>query len=286
MSADPIEFGTVADPDDVRTTLEQGSMEILGRIRTASNATLVCELAHRDTRLRAVYKPVRGEVPLWDFPTGTLAGREVSSYEISSALGWDAIPTTVLRGGDLGPGMVQRWVDTVDVDPASATPGQPRLDLVDVVPPEMIPAGWKPILEATDGAGDEVILVHADDPRLLRLAVLDVLINNADRKGGHVLESVDGGVYGVDHGICLHQENKLRTVLWGWAGEPVPPHLLGDVETLLSGLTSPASGLRTRLSELISAEEIAALIARARSLIAARVMPTPDRGRPIPWPVF
>lgn len=261
--------------------LKTGDLTIVGRIAVASNATLVCEIERpgQTEPLRCVYKPVRGERPLWDFPDGTLAGREVASYLVSDALGWGVIPTTVLRDGPLGPGMVQRWIDTVDRHPEQGT----ELDLVDLCRPDLLPVGWLPILRAYDERGDEVTLVHADDPRLQRMAVLDVIINNADRKGGHVLESLDGSVYGVDHGICLHEENKLRTVLWGWSGQAIDDGLMADVATLAERLGGP---MPTQLSELITPAEVDALTARTQALIARPVMPGPDSGRPIPWPAF
>ncbi|NDK89371.1 SCO1664 family protein [Gordonia desulfuricans] len=266
---------------DLAAILRDGELGILGRIPTASNATLVCEATLDDSVVRCVYKPVRGEVPLWDFPDGTLAGREVASFLISDALGWGTVPTTVLRDGPLGIGMVQRWVDTPDPE---AEP--PRIELVDLCPPEAVPDGYRSILRALDGRGDPVELVHADDPRLQRMAVLDLVLNNADRKGGHVLEGLDGGVYGVDHGICLHGDDKLRTVLWGWAGEPIPAHLIADVERLADDLESPSSRLRADLAHHITADEIDALTMRSIIVAESSTMPTPPPHRPIPWPPF
>ncbi|SIR89036.1 SCO1664 family protein [Williamsia sterculiae] len=280
MSVGAVPEAGGADPGAV---LAGGELEILGRIPTASNATLVCDAVLGDRRERCVYKPVRGEQPLWDFATGTLAGREVASYEICRALGWDVIPTTLLRDGPFGAGMVQRWIDTPD----EVEHARGRLDVVDLCPEDAVPDGWRSILRALDADGDRVALVHADDPRLQRMAVLDVLINNADRKGGHVLEGVDGQIYGVDHGICLHHDDKLRTVLWGWAGEPIPAHLIADIEHFADDLAGArGTDLRDRLRPLISAEEVAALRDRAETLVSDPVMPTPDRARPIPWPAF
>ena len=267
---------------DVMTVLTTGELELIGQVRSASNATLVCDAVLGDERLRCVYKPVRGEQPLWDFPDGTLAGREVASYRVSAALGWSVIPETVLRGGKFGPGMVQRWIDTPE--PRDVVPD--RLDLVDLCPADLVPDDYRRILEAYDARGEEVTLVHADDPRLLRMAVLDVIINNADRKGGHVLEGLDGNVYGVDHGICLHVEDKLRTVLWGWAGEVVPAHLVADIVGLCDALATDTADLAAELAELITPAEVAALRERAEFLVEVPEMPTPARSRPIPWPAF
>lgn len=271
-----------SEPIDVAEVLAEGDLELVGQIRSASNATLVCDAVVGETSVRCVYKPVRGEQPLWDFPDGTLAGREVASYLVSETLGWSVIPVTLLRDGPFGPGMVQRWIDTPE--PSDGLPT--RLEVVDLCSPDLVPEGWKVILSAIDARGEDVVLVHADDPRLQRMAVLDVLINNADRKGGHVLEGLDGQVYGVDHGICLHGDDKLRTVLWGWAGETIPAHLLDDVGGLLDALREQTSPLRKKLSGLITAAEIEALAIRAASMLGDPVMPDANRSRPIPWPAF
>lgn len=260
--------------------LAEGELTPVGRIAHASNATLVCDASADGRSVRCVYKPIRGERPLWDFPEGTLAGREVASYLVSEALGWGVIPRTVLRDGPFGPGMVQRWIDTPERHPEVG--GQP--DLVDICPPEEVPAGWLEVLRALDVQGTEVSLIHADDPRLQRMAVLDIVLNNADRKGGHALEGVDGSVYGVDHGICLHVENKLRTVLWGWAGAPVADDLVADLTKLVDRLSGGA--LPDALSEHIAAAEIEALRDRAAALVREPVMPHPAGSRPIPWPAF
>jgi uncharacterized repeat protein (TIGR03843 family) len=259
--------------------LRTGELTLVGRIVSASNVTVVCEAEADGDTVRCVYKPVRGERPLWDFPDGTLAGREVASYLISEALGWGVIPTTVLRDGPFGPGMVQRWIDTVD----NHTEEGNRLDLIDLCPPGAVPDGFREVLRAFDGSGEEVALIHADDPRLQRMAVLDVLLNNADRKGGHALEGLDGQVYGVDHGICLHKDNKLRTVLWGWAGEPINDALMTDIAALADSLPGDVAD---SLAEHVTDCEIEALVARAKRLVEAPVMPHPRSQRPIPWPAF
>ncbi|MFW0785700.1 SCO1664 family protein [Gordonia sp. CPCC 206044] len=271
--------------------MREGELIIVGRIPTASNTTLVCDAVLDDTEVRCVYKPVRGEVPLWDFPDGTLAGREVASYLVSEALGWSVIPTTLHRAGPLGPGMVQRWVITPDNDDTPAHVGGaelpvPRVEMVDLCPADTVPTGYRAILRALDPTGEPVVLVHADDPRLQRMAVLDIVLNNADRKGGHVLEGLDGGVYGVDHGICLHADDKLRTVLWGWAGEPVPAHLLADLAGFVDHLTDDEHPLTRALAEHITTVEILALAERAAELVARETMPHPPGHHPIPWPPF
>lgn len=257
----------------------EGELTVIGQITTASNATLVCDAVLGEESMRVVYKPVRGERPLWDFPDGTLAGREVASYRVSEALGWGVIPRTVLRDGPFGPGMVQKWIDTVDRH--ADVLGTP--DIVDLCSPDNVPSGWFEVLQAFDSAGEPVSLIHADDPRLQRMAVLDVLINNADRKGGHALEGIDGSVYGVDHGICMHMDNKLRTVLWGWAGQQVPGPLIADVAEFAASVDG---SFGDELSELVTDDEIAALAQRARELTLSAVMPVPNGHRTIPWPAF
>ncbi|MGE2833446.1 SCO1664 family protein [Mycobacterium sp. SMC-4] len=267
--------------------LRRGQLTVIGRIRSASNATFLCEAVLDGRSVHCVYKPVAGEAPLWDFPDGTLAGRERGSYLVSAALGWNVVPYTIIRDGPAGPGMLQRWVDQPSDEPPVDDPTDDEApsgpDLVDLVPAGAVPAGFLPVLQAYDYAGDEVTLVHADDDRLRRLAVFDVLVNNADRKGGHVLCGVDGNVYGVDHGVTLHVEDKLRTVLWGWAGKPVDDSTLNDVAALAEALNGP---LAADLREHITRDEIAALRARVVDLLRNPVMPTPDRRRPIPWPAF
>ncbi|BDU00234.1 SCO1664 family protein [Nocardia sputorum] len=257
-----------------------GELTVIGRVSTASNVTLVCDVDDTGaTPLRVVYKPIRGERPLWDFPDGTLAGREVASYLISEAIGWGVIPETILRDGPFGVGMVQRWVVSVD----NHTDRGDRLDLIDLCPAGAVPDGFREVLRAVDDVGNEVSLIHADDPRLHRVAVLDVLLNNADRKGGHALEGVDGQVYGVDHGICLHAEHKLRTVLWGWAGQPIDDALIADITAFAKQL--PGAFADT-LSEHLTDTEIDALIERTQQVLDEPVMPVPRTSRPIPWPAF
>jgi uncharacterized repeat protein (TIGR03843 family) len=262
--------------------LRSGELTVLGRIRSASNATFLCEARLADRVAHCVYKPVAGETPLWDFPDGTLAGRELGAYLVSAALGWNIVPYTIIREGPAGPGMLQKWVDqpgdAMDDDEPGVGP-----DLVDLLPAGRVPPGFLPILQAYDYAGDEVTLVHADDARLRRMAVFDVLINNADRKGGHILCGVDGCVYGVDHGVSLHTEDKLRTVLWGWAGKPVDDDTLVVVAGLRDALLD---GLAETLASHITDREVDALYARAVGLLDNPVMPGPDRRRPIPWPAF
>ncbi|WP_084020326.1 SCO1664 family protein [Mycobacterium avium] len=276
---------------DDREVLRGGELTVIGRIRSASNATFLCEATLGDRAVHCVYKPVAGEAPLWDFPDGTLAGRELGAYLVSTQLGWNLVPYTVIRDGPAGPGMLQLWVrqpgdavgEVSEAGESGAEQPDPGPDLVDLFPVGASPPGYLPVLRAYDYAGDEVVLMHADDPRLRRMAVFDVLVNNADRKGGHILCGVDGRVYGVDHGVCLHVENKLRTVLWGWAGKPVDDDSLAAVACLAEALTGPFGD---ELAEQITRAEIAALRLRAHALLDNPVMPGPNRHRPIPWPAF
>jgi uncharacterized repeat protein (TIGR03843 family) len=257
----------------VAELLTRGRIEIEGRLVDASNATLFCEISGGDAVAHCVYKPISGERSLWDFPDGTLAGREVGAYLVSEAAGLSLIPPTVLRPGPFGPGMVQLWIDTKEGD-----------DLVDVLAPDEVPVGWKRVLRAHDRFGDPAVLVHADHSSVRMLAALDVVINNADRKGGHVLHGTDGNVYGVDHGICLHAEHKLRTVLWGWVGEPLPEDVVEMLDTLWSALDR---GLGDRLAEHLTRAEVRALRRRLEQFQRDNEFPAPGADyRAIPWPAF
>jgi uncharacterized repeat protein (TIGR03843 family) len=261
---------TAADADPAEL-LARGELTVRGRIREASNAALFCTVALDGREATCVYKPVAGERPLWDFPDGTLAGREVAAYEVSEATGWGLVPPTVLRDGPYGEGMCQLWIDVS----AEAE----LLALVDGEEPE---PGWKAIGFAEVGADRTALLVHADDERLRRLAVLDAVINNADRKGGHLLPTADGRLYGIDHGVTFNVENKLRTLLWGWAGEP----LAADALDVLKGLRDALGGpLGERLAPLITAAEIDATRARVDALLTSGRHPEPSGEWPaIPWP--
>ena len=261
------------DLDAALALLREGTISVEGRLVDASNATLFCEIGHDGVQARCVYKPVAGERPLWDFPDGTLAGREVAAFAVSESGGWGVVPPTVLRDGPFGPGMVQLWIDTVD-DP----------DLVDVMAPEHLPAGWLRVLDALGSDGEPVVLGHADDPRLRRMAVLDVVLNNGDRKGGHVLVEADGRVRGVDHGVSFHVEPKLRTVLWGWAGDRLSDT---EVETLQRIRAELDGSLGSALAELVSRTELRATQRRVDRLLSECRLPFPVDGWPaIPWPPF
>ncbi|WP_185806309.1 SCO1664 family protein [Streptomyces sp. RP5T] len=251
--------------------LARGELTVRGQIRDASNAVLHCSVAYDGQEALCVYKPVRGERPLWDFPDGTLAQREVAAYEVSEATGWGLVPPTVLRDGPFGEGMCQLWIEGV--------PGSELLALVDGEEPE---PGWRAIGLAEVDEGRTALLVHADDERLRRLAVLDAVINNADRKGGHLLPAEGGRLYGIDHGVTFNVENKLRTLLWGWAGEPLPE----EAVDVLKGLRKALSGdLAARLAALITPAEIDATRARVDALLESGKHPEPSGEWPaIPWP--
>ncbi|MEU6092357.1 SCO1664 family protein [Streptomyces sp. NPDC047085] len=253
--------------------LTHGELTVRGRIREASNAALFCTIALDGQEATCVYKPVAGERPLWDFPDGTLAGREVAAYEVSEATGWGLVPPTVLREGPYGEGMCQLWIDV-----------HPEAELLALVDGEEPEPGWKAIGFAEVGEGRTALLVHADDERLRRLAVLDAVINNADRKGGHLLPTAGGRLYGIDHGVTFNVENKLRTLLWGWAGEPLTDEAVEVLKGLGKGL-SDGGALSARLAPLITPAEIDATRARVDALLTAGRHPEPSGQWPaIPWP--
>lgn len=195
MSEQPVEpdLRPPADDDEALQLLREGVIDLEGRMLDASNVTLVGAIRTDELAAECVYKPVAGERPLWDFPDGTLAGREIAAFLVSQATGWRVVPPTVLREGPFGPGMVQLWVD-----------GDEDVDLA--------------------------AFVRRDEPALRRMAVLDAVVNNADRKGGHIIPMPDGHVYGVDHGICFSVDPKLRTLLWRWANKPLTSHAVAVLE--------------------------------------------------------
>jgi uncharacterized repeat protein (TIGR03843 family) len=264
-------------PVNEHDVLTRGELEIQGRIMPASNATFYATATLDGATLECVYKPVAGERPLWDFPDGTLAGREVSAYAVSEALGWDVVPPTVLRGdGPAGMGMVQAWREP-----------DPEQDPVDLVPQGRMPGGYLHVLDAYDNRDRPVWLVHEDSEALRRMAVFDVVINNADRKGGHVLPMTDGHRFGVDHGVSFNLDNKLRTVLWGWAQQPLHPDDAAGVRALVEQLCTGTSELTALLEDLLLPEEVVATRVRCETLLRRNVMPVPSRSRPsIPWPAF
>lgn len=253
--------------------LARGELTVRGRIRDASNAALYCTVAHEGREAACIYKPVAGERPLWDFPDGSLAQREVAAYEVSEATGWGLVPPTVLRDGPYGEGMCQLWIEAV-----------PETELLALVEDEEPGPGWKAIALAEVGEGRTALLVHADDERLRRLAVLDAVLNNADRKGGHLLPANGERLFGIDHGVTFHAENKLRTLLWGWAGDPLTGEALAVLDALGEALKDGGT-LAIRLGALITPAELDATRARVDALLASGKHPEPSGEWPaIPWP--
>jgi hypothetical protein len=233
------------DEGAVIDLLRTAEIEILGLLPYASNATLLTKIASGDLEALAVYKPRRGERPLWDFPSGTLCHRETAAYVVSKQLGWDLVPPTILRDGPAGFGALQWFID-----------------------------------ENEEADVRELPRTHPDELR--RLALLDAVINNADRKAGHLLVDRSGKLWGIDHGVTFNEDPKLRTVVWVYEGEPIPPAMLADLETFAR--TGPSS---TELVELLAVPELDALCERVSTLLVTGVFPEPDPGRyHVPWPPF
>jgi hypothetical protein len=231
--------GALVDVEDTLRLLRDGELSVEGRLYDASNATLYCTATLDGVTVACVHKPIAGERPLWDFPDGTLAYREVAAYVVSTATGWDIVPPTVLREGPFGPGMCQLWIDI-------------------------------------DEQVDLAALARSDHPQLRRMAVFDAVVNNSDRKGGHLLPTPDGHIYGIDHGVCFSVDDKLRTLLWRWRGKR------------LSGLRAQLEGdLGEALSQLLHRDEVLATIARVDRLLTTRRHPMPSQDWPaVPWPPF
>lgn len=246
--------------------LETGEITIIGRHPQASNAVFVVEVAGDAGTTRAIYKPVAGERQLWDFPEGELARREVAAYRLASALGFGFVPTTVWReDAPHGPGSLQQWID----DAA----------LQDVEVLSEAGEGWLHVLDAELQDGTAVVVAHRDAAELRAVAMFDALMNNADRKAGHLLRDPSGGLWAVDHGVTFHAEPKLRTVLWGFVGQPL-------ADGLLEALTRVPAVLDT-VTGWISEEEIDAVQSRADSLLGRGVFPAPSGEWPaIPWPIW
>jgi uncharacterized repeat protein (TIGR03843 family) len=232
---------------DALDLLANGSLEVEGRLVVASNATLYCTVRNDGREAACVYKPVAGERPLWDFPAGSLAGREVSAYLVSSAAGWNLVPPTVFRDGPFGPGMCQLWIES-------------------------------------DETVDVIALARSHDhPALRQMAVFDAVVNNADRKIGHLLPDRDGRLYGCDHGVCFGEDYKLRTVLWQWRGRGLPKAALEALRTLQQELAG--GDLATELGRWLSPAELEATRQRVELLLQHRLHPFPPEDWPaVPWP--
>ena len=256
MEAAALEGRQVAGPLDAGPALRilrDGELEVVGRLLAASNATFFGLVEERRSDglpgivASCVYKPTRGERPLADFPDGTLACREVAAHAISKASGWDAIPPTVLRDGPFGPGMVQLWMEVDD-----------SVDITEIVGQNL--------------------------PALRRIAVLDLVLNNADRKGGHLLPLSDGRILGVDNGLCFAVDPKLRTILWRWRGQPLAADELAVLRHLRAEFDG---GLGDELRRLLTPVEVRTTAHRIDALLARPVFPLPDPNRPaVPWPPF
>jgi hypothetical protein len=241
---------TAWDPDtpDLERLLAESEVEESYLWPSGSNYVFLLQLRHPEAgTAHAIYKPRKGEAPLWDFPNGTLYRRERASYLVARALGWDFIPATIIRDGPHGIGAVQTFI------------------IHD-------PSDYRAALTASPDA-------------LRRIAVFDVVTNNADRKGGHCLRGVDGRIWGIDHGLTFHTEYKLRTVLWDFVGEPVPGPLCADLERILMDLQQ-VGPLRLQLEELLAKAEIDMFAQRTRSLLERGVFPPPGQRRAVPWPPF
>ena len=241
---------------DAATTLAvlaAGDIEIVGRLMGSSNHAMLCRVrrpcppGEAPLEVEAVYKPTAGERPLDDFPDGTLSHREVAAYLVSEAIGWEIVPPTIRRDGPFGDGSLQLWIDV-------------------------------------DAAVDVVAMVVGDDERLRRIAVFDAAVNNTDRKGGHLLPTGDGRIFGVDHGVTFSTVPKLRTVLWGWRGRPL---LVDELDGLARLAVALRGDLARDLAGLLSRGEIAATRRRVDGLLETRRFPLPRPDWPaIPWPPF
>jgi hypothetical protein len=238
--------------DEILIILNRGKPDLQGEFVWGSNYTFLVNVEHEGKVLPAVYKPTRGERPLWDFPVATLARREVAAYLVSRALGWDLVPpTTYRKKGPLGPGSLQVFIQH---DPDY-----------------------------------HYFNFSEEDQQRLRPAVLfDVLINNADRKGSHILIDPDDHIWLIDHGVCFHTEEKLRTVVWDFSGEPIPEDLCKNLEAFWKKLFKPGgepTEFALELQKYISADEVEALAERAKQLVEKNSFPPPNPyRRPYPWP--
>ncbi len=241
---------TISADEQIVRALTEGEIEEKGLLPYSSNYTFLTIIHHHRQEIPAVYKPRRGENPLWDFPPGTLCQRETAAFEVSQALGWAIVPPTVLRDGPRGLGSIQFFIHC-----------DPNIHYFNM-------------REDARYA-----------PALRRLTLFDYLINNADRKAGHCLYGYDERMWAIDHGICFHQEYKLRTVIWEFGGEPIEEELLADLESLQDGLEQLASPLQKALNELLSVPEQKALCRRIVNLLSARHYPLPlAHQRNYPWP--
>ncbi len=234
--------------DSILNILREGQIgDEYAVMRWSSNYTFLLEIQHDEGPTMVVYKPQRGERPLWDFPDGTLCYREVASFETSRLLGWQIVPPTVLREGPQGLGSFQLYIEH-----------DPQVNYFS--------------------------LTETTAPQLLRIAAFDHLVNNADRKGGHCLLDPDNHLWGIDHGITFNVEHKLRTVIWDFAGQAIPDPLLADIERLCEQVDDTKSEYRHNLDSLLHPHEISAFHRRIQKLLHSGCFPRPGRGPNYPWP--
>jgi hypothetical protein len=246
-AADP-SASTPITIERIEEILEKGDVsEEHGAIRWSSNYTFLLSVTHEDETLLTVYKPRRGERPLWDFPDGTLALRERAAFLTSQALDWQVVPPTVLREGPRGLGSFQFFVDH---DP-----------------------------NHTYFEFDESLR-----PQVARLSLFDVITNNADRKGGHCLLDSQGHVWGIDHGLTFNVAHKLRTVIWDFAGQPIPPSFLEDLEALHAAMCDESHAYTGEMRTLLEHDEMTAFLHRVERLLKTRMYPRPGPGPNYPWP--
>ena len=223
-----------------------GSLEVTGRLVDASNATLYAQCTFNEEKMAVIYKPIAGVRPLWDFPDGNLAHREYAAFLISEFSGWKVVPPTVLREGPFGSGMVQQWIDI-------------------------------------DESIDLALYYREDNENLRRMALFDAVINNTDRKIGHLLPVSDGSLLGCDHGVTFHEENKLRTVIWQFAERVLTHKEMQTLRDLVTRLKAESAALLQLITEL----EFAALITRINRLLESEKFPSPSEDWPaVPWPPF
>ena len=234
------------DTPGILAWLEQGEVTACDLLPSGSNYTFLTAVRHQGAEFLAIYKPRRGEMPLWDFPQGTLYRRECAAYVLSEATGWAFVPPTVVRDGPLGIGSLQVYVDA-DPDANYFSLGKDRV------------------------------------AEMQRITLFDYIANNADRKAGHCLLGNDGRIWAIDHGLTFHVAPKLRTVIWDFMGQPIPEGLLADLVALRRHL-APASALSRQLRRLLSVPEVQALSGRVEALIERPAFPRPSSGRSVPWP--
>ena len=234
--------------DQLLEVLNTGQLEMEGLVPWGSNYTFLVRVCHEQEEIDAIYKPSRGERPLWDFAKGTLCLRERAAYLVSEALSWGLVPPTILRKGPHGRGSLQQYVDH-DTEEHYLTFQGRYID------------------------------------QLQKIVLFDVIINNADRKSGHVLLGDDNRLWAIDHGVSFHTDYKLRTVIWEFAGEPIPADLISDLIAFQTWLEETESDSYQALNKLLTAQEIGALTTRLTRLINQKVFPQPGPGRHYPWPL-